>query len=426
MGKSVPKPQKKNEIFHDFVTFLNNLQVVDCFPALEQFQSILGLGNRLVEHDPWKSHISAFDLLVILSAHVRRYGLAECGDVPTTVATHLGEKRFKQFRNDVCKYLRSLPRNFEITFDLPSMPSWGEGALSLANNIALVERPAISPETGLKAKNAIAAALLKVPVEQHVPVALRINATGYGSGSVDATAVSSAISQLKQLFQMFRRIKPYKAGRGLRNSRMTAEVKCRVIDPAYPDEVIFVRLPVQLSSFLASVSLDENELKPRAVGLLSGPARKAETRGEKSTALLESMSLITSVLNCPESWPDADRLRSALEWGFDSQENDNQTFAFIQACIGLEALLGDDDKDEPLTTRLADRCSYILGTSHNDRAAIRKRFKKMYGVRSKVVHGRSARLSLSDAQELNSAQTMLANVIAAEANVLWEALRKAK
>jgi hypothetical protein len=65
--------------------------------------------------------------------------------------------------------------------------------------------------------------------------------------------------------------------------------------------------------------------------------------------------------------------------------------ALLQNCIGIEALLGDDEKDEPLTTRLADRCAYLLAKSSEERAAIRQRFKRIYAVRAKLVHGRKAR-----------------------------------
>jgi hypothetical protein len=99
------------------------------------------------------------------------------------------------------------------------------------------------------------------------------------------------------------------------------------------------------------------------------------------------------LMDCvPEDWPDAHRIRTAVEWRFDSKEDDNQPLCFIQACIGLEALLGDDDQEEPLTARLADRCAYLLGKSHRDREGIRQHFKEMHKVRSKLVHGRSPRL----------------------------------
>ena len=210
---------------------------------------------------------------------------------------------------------------------------------------------------------------------------------------------------------------------------MIPDAGCYVIDVEYPNEIINVVLPDQLSAFLTRACVDESALlhyDNSKTTLVGGIDRPAETREEKTQALLESIKRIPKVMDCPATWPDADRIRSALEWGFESEENSNQTFAFIQACIGLEALLGDDDKDEPLTTRLADRCAYLLGSSHKDRQGIRRLFKDMYDVRSKLVHGRTPKLGQSDALELHHARHLLGDVIDAEVTMLVRALEKAE
>lgn len=428
----VPKASKKirEELNAELDTFLNKLRIAYCFPVVPHDQELYALAKKLGQYEPWKSNISTFDLFSILNQHARRYGLEGSEDNPIHVAAHLGTNQFKKFRDDIHAYLLSIPRIFEISFDLPSMPLWGGGELQLAQNVALIEYAAPPAVDKANNKNNVLAALIGKKEAQTARIALKIRVTGFGSANVNSTAVSNAISQMKQFFQMFRRIEPYKGTVGLLNSDRASEVNCRVIDPIYPSEVMYVQLPAQLRSFLAKVSINENKLEvldfPNGATLLSAHNRKAETREEKSSALLLSMRWITSVLNCPDNWPDADRIRSALEWGFDSAVNENQTFAFIQACIGIEALLGDDDKDEPLTSRLADRCAYLLGASYKDRDDIRKRFKKMYDVRSKVVHGRRPTLSHSDAQELDYAQEILGDVITAEVNTLLKALGKAK
>jgi hypothetical protein len=98
----------------------------------------------------------------------------------------------------------------------------------------------------------------------------------------------------------------------------------------------------------------------------------------------------------------------------------------LQACIGLEALLGEDDQDEPLTTRLADRCAFLLGQSTADRESIRGRFKKIYVVRSKLIHGRRARLNVNEEQMLYAAQGLLSDVINAESANLMRQLKRAE
>jgi len=89
---------------------------------------------------------------------------------------------------------------------------------------------------------------------------------------------------------------------------------------------------------------------------------------------------------------DRDHIFSAIEWGFDGNANPNETMGFIQICIGLEALLGDKDerKDQNqrgLTEKLADRCAYLLGNTPNERKKQADEFKKIYDLRSKLIHG---------------------------------------
>jgi hypothetical protein len=159
----------------------------------------------------------------------------------------------------------------------------------------------------------------------------------------------------------------------------------------------------------------------RAATILDGKERPAKTADEKETALRSKISTAVRLLNCAEDNVDAARLRTALEWSFDSRHGDNETLAILQTCIGVEALLGDDRQDEPLVTRLADRCAFLLGKSSADRESIRASFKDIYGVRSKLVHGRRARLGISDEEYLWRAQELLSEVINAEAaNVIRE------
>ena len=98
---------------------------------------------------------------------------------------------------------------------------------------------------------------------------------------------------------------------------------------------------------------------------------------------------------------------------FDSHANDNDTLAFIQACIGIEAVIGDDTKDN-ITATLADRCAYLLGDSISARKKIREKFEKLYDIRSKVVHGRKACLDDEQRHFLDYAQIMLKRVIGKE------------
>lgn len=129
-------------------------------------------------------------------------------------------------------------------------------------------------------------------------------------------------------------------------------------------------------------------------------------------------------MNCSDHVPDAPRVKTALEWSFDSERSENQTMAILQACMGMEALLGEDDEEEPLAKRLADRCAYLLAKGSQERTEIRKRFKEIYSVRSKLVHGRRARLDVYEQNLLGEARDMLKRVIRVESQNLLSALDK--
>jgi hypothetical protein len=235
---------------------------------------------------------------------------------------------------------------------------------------------------------------------------------------------------MKQFFQLFRRLSQHKVESGLINTAMKehGRFQCVLVDPAYPQELMAIELPQAVREFVNFVSIDEDKLQvydsSNTKSLLGGAMRKADTRQEKVEALLGALPATTNVMQCPgEEWIDAVRIRTALEWSFDADSSDNQTLSLIQACIGLEALLGDDAQDEPVVARLADRCAYVLGKSEKERIDIRKRFRRIYEIRSKLVHGRRARINPSDAEQLSAARTMLSDVITEEANRLLRALK---
>ena len=102
---------------------------------------------------------------------------------------------------------------------------------------------------------------------------------------------------------------------------------------------------------------------------------------------------------------------SGALWLFDCKAETNETVAFLNACIGLEAILGDDQK-ESITERLADRCAYILEKTQTGRENIRKEVRELYNNRSKLVHGRSRRLK--NRRELDDAQSLLQRIVSAE------------
>jgi hypothetical protein len=103
-----------------------------------------------------------------------------------------------------------------------------------------------------------------------------------------------------------------------------------------------------------------------------------------------------------------------MEWYIDSVISDASTVKFVQICIGLESLLGDERDDAPLTMTLADRCAYLLAKNMKHRSNIRERFKKMYAVRSKIIHGSARNLRDNEKKHYLFARDMLREAIMTE------------
>ncbi|MBE1528963.1 hypothetical protein GGC65_003419 [Sphingopyxis sp. OAS728] len=86
--------------------------------------------------------------------------------------------------------------------------------------------------------------------------------------------------------------------------------------------------------------------------------------------------------------PDAERVRLAGRWLFDSYAGGNQLMSFLQAMVVLEILLGDKAASDKigLGELLRNRCAYLLGKSVEQRDAIMAEFSRIYEVRSAIVH----------------------------------------
>lgn len=105
--------------------------------------------------------------------------------------------------------------------------------------------------------------------------------------------------------------------------------------------------------------------------------------------------------------PEAARVKSAMEWCFDSYATENTTLSFLQTCFGLEALFGEESGSENLTKTLADRCAYLTGTNIKGRKTIRDNFKSLYEIRSKIVHGSATSLGSNETHYLSWGRNVL-------------------
>lgn len=108
------------------------------------------------------------------------------------------------------------------------------------------------------------------------------------------------------------------------------------------------------------------------------------------------------------------RIKAAIDWLVYSRITEDDTMSFIQSCMGLEAIFGDDDYEGSLTTILSDRCAYLIGRNIKDRNEIKKMFREIYQIRSKIIHGVRNYLSEKDKRMLYIAKIFLRRSILKE------------
>jgi hypothetical protein len=86
---------------------------------------------------------------------------------------------------------------------------------------------------------------------------------------------------------------------------------------------------------------------------------------------------------------------SAFRWAGRASADRRNEEAFVLFMISLESLLCGDTNMEALI-RLSLRCSRLIGATPQERKEIHKQVKRLYGLRSKIVHNGSLEVTTSD------------------------------
>lgn len=150
-----------------------------------------------------------------------------------------------------------------------------------------------------------------------------------------------------------------------------------------------IELPIDFSLFLSRLEVDDSKGSPLA-----------HCSGEQLPVVVHGIFKAVSAL-IKDATENARRIKSAIEWFIDSHTTESTTISFLQICIALEAIFGDENgREDGLTKSLADRCAYLIGLSIDERKIIRNRFENLYRVRSKIVHGTIASLNQDEQQHL--------------------------
>lgn len=94
---------------------------------------------------------------------------------------------------------------------------------------------------------------------------------------------------------------------------------------------------------------------------------------------------------CQESTSLSSRVQSTLNWLLESRKESNAHGAIVKSVIALETLLISSES-EPLTRTLSERMAFLLGETPQERRLVSRLVRRIYTVRSSIVHGSKKKL----------------------------------
>ena len=339
--------------------------------------------------------------------------------------TALTENQKIWLRSELVQHLKgaieSYPRAYTLRLELPCFPIWGEYRIVISDAITLsAGKHELIPDSGTPVTRL--ASLLRDNGSEKSSTCIEIKATGFASTSPEDPAISECISWAKQcvfLLSSYGYVKP--------GYTHTDKAKATITTDLY-DLTAKVDLPDSVSRCLSTLLLNEKKLevfdKPEgrttvASALGIGKMRQANTAEEKNLGLTDCLAQLKRYFSY-SSYSDFPSIAAAIEWYQDSKFADNQTFSYLAACIGLEALLGSSEHMDTMSKRLADRYAFLLGKSRADREQLSAEYRDLLDLRGKIVHAKRARLSSDSQASLHKIQTMLYQAIWHEINLMYK------
>ena len=305
----------------------------------------------------------------------------------------IGDNGIKNLSDRIIAYLESIPRKYSIYFELPSAKGIGVKEINLTDDISLIERVNENDFSEVNIESRIGGIYGKVLSGgklQKEKMYVRIQTQGYADDTFESSAVKKAYSKFKQFILLAKTKGLLVEGeRGITTFgdlfgyRIEQGSPIFVVYDKEPDtEKYLITLPKIVSEYISKLHINEDILKPDRY------------ENDKVKILQNRLQYPIKLLKTPDTDADTEPIKTAIEWAFDSLTNDNETVAFIQACIGLEAILGDEEEEpqKSLQNKLADRCAYLLGKNFSERKKIKEKFIKLYKTRSELIHGRKAEL----------------------------------
>lgn len=309
----------------------------------------------------------------------------------------------------------SLPREYIFEINLPSFVELPSCIFDIAPDIRLLHVPG--------EHNALAAAAASgIPQRRPPHMVLQIRISGYAYASLQTPGVISALARAKQVAFLLRTTDV------VREVLFSTKARAALIDVATGKREN-VSLPDGLAQMMGNLSLEAERLTKYDGGIiLGGKEVQAETTEEQAAALTRMLAK-TRLFFSRADRDGHDRIRAAIEWYQDSSTSQDQTIAFIAACIGLESIFGEEEEKpkgkgkgiNELSRRLADRYAFMLGKDRAERKALIAEFDEITVLRGVLIHARAARLHPREREKLSRVREMLRRSIVHELRPFFSA-----
>lgn len=142
-----------------------------------------------------------------------------------------------------------------------------------------------------------------------------------------------------------------------------------------------------------------------------------DTEEKKTEWMKRQLSAIGAIFRAQER---ASNLQLGAQWLLDSHCGDDELLQFVQAAVVVEILLGDKAASDQtgLGELLANRCAYLIATSHEQRNELLQDFRNIYQVRSKIVHRGKSRFMMGERTLFNKLRWMCRRIIQEEVDLL--------
>nr|WP_315595518.1 HEPN domain-containing protein [uncultured Cupriavidus sp.] len=342
--------------------------------------------------------ISSQDVYFIFLDHIREI-LEDQKDTPATrLSEVLIQGQLEQLERALAEYFDSIPRQYDVYLVMPNFgDEISEIEISKEFGIKVFDKYDELPEF-FSGTGSLLSAFSKT---EKRTVFLQTVVAGYCGRGLQTSGVKTAYGSFKTALQQLisKRVLKVEDVPGSLGFFLSSQHAVQKFDLVYVDRL-------SKKGAKAPLPMDVCRLLEKARPDTDSENWKKAVAAESAHSALKSVLRLPSLLMISDS-PEAKRVRAATEWCFDSYVSENQTLAFLQTCIGLEALFGDDTSNGSLTHTLADRCAYLIGNNIKGRNTIRERFKELYVMRSKLVHGNATSLDESDEDFLGWGRTAL-------------------